>query len=409
MQARIRGISFRMPAIFGCAGMDGNRAVFATYFNSHMPLKISQQFDAGAIDVLNIDDPRSIDLNFRKDTHADVSQWFYFRLQGARDETCVLRFLNAGQTTFAAGWENYQAVASYDRETWFRVPTAYDGQVLTITHTPERDSIYYAYFEPYSWERHLQFLGRVESSPVARITDLGSTVEGRDMNLVVIGNQSAAKKVWVIARQHPGETMAEWFAEGMIDALLDRADPIAKRLLEQAVFFIVPNMNPDGSVHGNLRTNAAGANLNREWMTPSRETSPEVLAVRNKIHETGCDLFLDIHGDETLPYVFVAGCEMLEGFTAQQASEQQAFIDAFKRASPDFQTAHGYGSGKYREDMLKLASKYIGHTFKCVSLTLEMPFKDNADLPEPKVGWSGARSARLGAAILQPILASVDF
>ena len=28
-------------------------------------------------------------------------------------------------------------------------------------------------------------------------------------------------------------------------------------------------MNPDGSVRGNLRTNAAGANLNREWMTPS--------------------------------------------------------------------------------------------------------------------------------------------
>jgi murein tripeptide amidase MpaA len=372
-----------------------------------MPIKISQQFDAGAIDVVNIDSPQSIRLNFRKDSHADCSQWFYFRLQGARNEPCIMRFLNASQTAFPGGWENYQAVASYDLESWFRVPTTYDGQVLTITHTPDRDSIYYAYFEPYSWERHLHLLGRVESSALAQVTDIGSTIEGRDMNLVVIGNQSAAKKVWVIARQHPGETMSEWFVEGMIDALLDRADPIARRLLEHAVFYIVPNMNPDGAVHGNLRTNAAGANLNREWVTPSRETSPEVLSVKNKIHETGCDLFLDVHGDETLPYVFVAGCEMLEGFTAQQAAEQQAFIDAFKRASPDFQTRHGYGAGKYREDMLKLASKYIGHTFKCVSLTLEMPFKDNADLPDPQVGWNGARSAKLGAAILQPILESV--
>lgn len=130
--------------------------------------------------------------------------------------------------------------------------------------------------------------------------------------------------------------------------------------------------------------------------------------MKSKIHEIGCDLFLDIHGDEALPYVFVAGCEMLDGFTAQQASEQQAFIEAFKPASPDSQTAHGYGSGKYREDMLKLASKYIGHTFKCVSLTLEMPFKDNADLPDPKQGWSVARSASLGAAILQPILDAVE-
>jgi murein tripeptide amidase MpaA len=383
-------------------------SISTIYFKKLMPIKISQQFDAGAIDVLNMDSPQSIQLNFRKDSHADVSQWFYFRLQGARDEPCVMRFLNAGQTSFPAGWENYRAVASYDRENWFRVPTNYDGQVLTVTHTPERDSIYYAYFEPYSWERHLQLLGRTELSPVARVTDIGSTVEGRDMNVVVVGKRAAAKKVWVIARQHPGETMAEWFVEGMIDALLDRADPSARRLLERAVFFIVPNMNPDGAVRGNLRTNAAGANLNREWMSPSRESSPEVLAVKNEIHKTGCDLFLDIHGDEVLPYVFVAGCEMLEGFTARQASEQQAFIDGFKRASPDFQTEHGYAAGKYRDEVLKLASKYIGHTFKCVSLTLEMPFKDNADLPDPRVGWSGARSAKMGAAILQPILESVS-
>jgi murein tripeptide amidase MpaA len=373
-----------------------------------MSIKISCQFDAGAIDVVSIDDYRSIQLNFRKDSRADFSQWFYFRLQGGRNQACVMRFLNASQTTYPAGWENYQAVASYDREHWFRVPTNFDGQVLTITHTPERDSVYYAYFEPYSWERHLQLLGRVESASVARVSDIGNTVDGRDINLVTIGNPAAARKIWVIARQHPGETMAEWFVEGMIEALLDRANPIATVLLRHAAFYIVPNMNPDGAVRGNLRTNAAGANLNREWMAPSPETSPEVFAVRNKIHEIGCNLFLDIHGDEALPYVFVAGCEMLEGFTPRQAAEQQAFMDSFTRSSPDFQTKQGYAPAKYREDVLKLASKYIGYTFKCVSLTLEMPFKDNADLPDPQVGWNGARSARLGAAILQPILETMS-
>jgi murein tripeptide amidase MpaA len=251
-------------------------------------------------------------------------------------------------------------------------------------------------------------LGRAEKSPLARVQDLGSTVDGRDMNLLVIGNRAAAKKVWVIARQHPGETMAEWFVEGMVDALLDRANPLANKVLQHAVFYIVPNMNPDGSVRGNLRTNAAGANLNREWMTPSLERSPEVFVVKNKIHETGCDLFLDVHGDEALPYVFVAGSEMLEDFSPQQGVEQQKFIDDFLRASPDFQTEHGYAASKYSSDVLTLASKYVGHTFKCVSLTLELPFKDNANLPDARVGWDGARSARLGAAVLQPILRAVE-
>lgn len=372
-----------------------------------MPIKISSHFDAGAIDVVRAETAQAIDLNLRKDTHADIAQWFYFRVQGARNERCTMRFLNAGTATYPDGWKDYQAVASYDRKNWFRVPTSFDGSVMTISHTPQFDSVYYAYFEPYSWERHLDLLARAQASPLARVEDIGSTIEGRDLNLIVIGNPAARKKVWVIARQHPGETMAEWFAEGMIDALLDTENPVAQKILQHAVFYIVPNMNPDGAVNGNLRTNAAGANLNREWMTPSLESSPEVFHVKRRIHEAGCDLFLDIHGDEGLPYVFVAGSEMLEGFTQEQAEEQQAFITQFLRVSEDFQTEFGYGSGKYRAEMLKLASKYIGHTFKCVSLTLEMPFKDNARSPEPKVGWNGARSAQLGKQILPAILHNV--
>jgi murein tripeptide amidase MpaA len=167
-------------------------------------------------------------------------------------------------------------------------------------------------------------------------------------------------------------------------------------------------MNPDGSVRGNLRTNAAGANLNREWMTPSAERSPEVLCVKQKIEETGVDMFFDIHGDEALPYNFVAGSEMLTDFTPGRLAGQNAFIERYMASSPDFQNVYGYAASKYNDELLTLASKYIGHTYKCLSLTLEMPFKDNANLPDAHVGWNGARSAALGAAMLQPILLSLD-
>jgi murein tripeptide amidase MpaA len=53
--------------------------------------------------------------------------------------------------------------------------------------------------------------------------------------------------------------------------------------------------------------------------------------------------------------------------------------------------------------VLKLASKYVGYTFGCLSLTLEMPFKDNAAAPDARVGWSASRSQRLGAALLDPL------
>ena len=369
-----------------------------------MSIKISSQFDAGAIDIVSATSAGAIDLNIRKDSHADITQWFYFRLQGAQGEACTIRFLNAGRSAYPDGWKDYQAMASYDRVSWFRVPTSFDGTVMTIAHTPDMDSVYYAYFEPYSWERHLELLDRAQLSEQVRMLNLGSTVEGRDINALVIGDPAAAKKVWVIARQHPGETMAEWFVEGMLDALLDPADPYGRQCLKQCVFYVVPNMNPDGSVRGNLRTNAAGANLNREWNTPTMARSPEVFVVKNKMLETGCDLFLDVHGDEGLPYVFVAGSAALPTFTPEQAAAEKLFSDLFKVASPDFQDQHGYGDSPYTSDTITMGSPHITHALGCLSLTLELPFKDNANDPDPHCGWDGARSARLGAAVLQPII-----
>jgi murein tripeptide amidase MpaA len=329
---------------------------------------------------------------------SEFLQWFHFRVCGA-EEGATLRILNAGATTYPDGWRDYRAVASVDRRSWIRLPTRYDGGVMTV-EVPAGPPTYVAYFEPFSWDRHLDLLADCVARG-ARQRRLGRSVQGRDVDELIVGD--GERPVWIIARQHPGETMAEWFIDGLLRRLLDPADAVARQLTSMATFHVVPNMNPDGSVLGNLRTNAAGANLNREWLEPSAERSPEVLAVREAIHATGCTAFFDIHGDENLPYVFVAGCEMLPGFSDRQAAEQAAFAEDFRAANPDFQRQHGYSASKYKEDVLKLASKYIGHRFGCLSLTLEMPFKDNANAPDVRHGWSAARSARLGADLLGPL------
>ena len=368
--------------------------------------KISSNFDAGAISVIDSTDSQNIRLALRGDNAASFSQWFYFRLQGAAYQPCRIRIENAGQSSYPEGWEDYQATASYDRSNWFRVPTHYEDGVLTIEHTPLAGSVYYAYFEPYSHEQHLNLLGDAQGSGLCQIDDLGSTAQGRDINLLTIGHQAASDlKIWIIARQHPGESMAEWFAEGLLSRLLDHQDPTARALLDCATFYIVPNMNPDGAALGNQRTNAAGADLNREWQNPSPERSPEVYAVRQKMHETGVDLFLDIHGEEALPYVFAAGCEGNPSYDARLAVLETAFKTALRQASPDFQDEHGYPKTAPGQANLAIAKSYVGETFGCLSYTLEMPFKDNINLPDDDFGWNGQRSLRLGEAILSAILA----
>ncbi len=370
-------------------------------------MRISWNFDAGAIEVVSLPDEGDIRLRLRADNAADFRQWFYFRLHGAAGKAVRLVFENAAESAYPDGWEGYRCVASYDRRTWFRVAgTSYEGGQLVVEHAPERDIVYYAYFEPYPFERHLDLLSRAEISPYAQVHNLGATVEGRDIDVVVVGRPEIARTpVWIIARQHPGETMAEWFVEGLLERLLDSADPVARRVREHALLYIVPNMNPDGAVRGNLRTNAVGRNLNREWREPDPAASPEVFLVRAAMERSGCELFLDVHGDEALPYVFFSTAEEVPGFAA--AEQQARFIDAFAAVSPDFQREHGYRRGRFGDELLTLASKWVAHRFGCVSLTLEMPFKDNANLPDGQVGWSGARSKRLGAAMLNAILAHV--
>ena len=369
-------------------------------------LKISSTFDSGAIEVVRLDDPADIRLRLRKDNAADFHQWFHFRLMGAAGKPVRMVFENAASAAYPDGWKDYRCVASYDRQNWFRIAgTRYEDGQLVVEHTPERDSLYYAYFEPYSHERHLDLLARVELSPYARVRNLGSSVDGRDIDLVTVGREAPGRvPVWIIARQHPGETMAEWFVEGLLERLLDHADPVARKVREHAVLHIVPNMNPDGAVRGNLRTNAAGRNLNREWREPDPAASPEVFLVRAEMERSGCALFLDIHGDESLPYVFFSTAEEVPGFTAAAAAAQARFVETFLAVSPDFQTQEGYKPGRFGEELLTLASKWVANHFGCVSLTLEMPFKDNAILPDGHVGWNGARSKRLGAAMLDPIL-----
>ena len=372
-------------------------------------LKISTQFDGGNIEIVDISNPTNIQLKLPKDNAAEFRQWFYFRVQGVAYQNLGINFINVKESAYPEGWEDYAAMCSYDRLNWFRVPTRYENGILSVNHTPLANSVYYAYFEPYSYEQHLNLLGNSQSSGLCQIDDLGSTLQGRDINLLTIGNQAASDlKIWIIARQHPGETMAEWFVEGLLGRLLDDQDPTSRALLDCATFYIVPNMNPDGSFLGNLRTNAAGANLNREWLDPSLERSPEVYYVREKMQETDVDLFLDIHGDESIPYVFLSGNEGIPSFNTRLAQLQQQFVRAFLAASPDFQNKYGYEKDEPGQADLSIATAYVGETFNCLAYTLEMPFKDNHQWPDDDYGWNGQRSLRLGEAILSPIYAMVD-
>jgi murein tripeptide amidase MpaA len=374
-----------------------------------MSISISSAFDSGNIRVLSITDTAAgvrAELEIVTDHQSDFYQWFHFRLANAAGREVELAIVNGAGSAYPDGWPGYAARMSEDRENWFLADTRYADGTLTIRLTPDSNAVWIAYFAPYSMERHHDLIAWAAGQAGVVHRELGLTLDGQPMDLLTLGD--GPKQVWLYARQHPGETMAQWWMEGALERLCDEEDAVARLLRQKATIHLVPNMNPDGSRRGHLRTNAAGVNLNREWHEPSAERSPEVLLVRNAMDESGVDFAMDVHGDEAIPAVFIAGFDGIPSITDRQSGLYHRYRDTLARRTPDFQTRLGYpvaGAGKAN---LSMSTNQLAERFGAVAMTLEMPFKDNDDLPDADYGWSPARSMQLAKDCLAVLAEMID-
>ncbi len=370
-----------------------------------MSFSITSAFDSGNIRVVAIDGNEA-DLEIVTDHGSDFYQWFHFRVGNAAGRELTLRIVNCAGSAYPFGWPGYRARVSEDRQAWRQAETSYDGKTLTIRVKPDGDALWIAYFAPYSMERHYDLVARIAAEPGVTQRELTKTLDGRPLDCLIMG--TGAKQVWLYARQHPGESMAEWWMEGALEKLVDPADATARLLREKATLHIVPNMNPDGSFRGHLRTNAAGVNLNREWHAPTAERSPEVLAVRDAMDASGVAFAMDVHGDEALPANFLAGFEGIPSWSDAKGALFTRFRDTLAERTPDFQVAKGYEIAPPGKANLSMSTTQLAERYGAVSMTLEMPFKDHDDNADPEFGWSPERCKRLAHACLDNLAAMID-
>lgn len=376
---------------------------------------LSSAFEGGSIGVEHVGRDGTIEIRLLSDEKSADTHWFYFRLTGARGVACTLKLLNSsemarlpGRDTVPDCWTGYRPFASYDGLDWFRTDATYEDGLFSIRHTPQRDVVYFAYYPPYSMERHNAFVGRCLADERVRYERLAVTPDGHDLDMLVIGDDAPDRlKCWIMGRQHASETMASWFMEGFVERLIDRDDALARALLETCVFYIVPIANPDGCVRGNTRTNALGMNLNRAWNDPEAKTAPEVAAIRNRMREVGVDFCLDAHGDEELPYVFLGGPLEIPSSSARLDDLFARYQQAQEAANPDYRASDPYPGGPPAEADLRMAWNWIGEEFDCLSVLLEMPFKDTDHAPDAQMGWSPSRCRHFGETTLDAIQAVV--
>lgn len=186
--------------------------------------------------------------------------------------------------------------------------------------------VHFATLVPYTEADLERLLARLGRSPLARVYNLGSTVEGRALPFFELGRADAPESVFLRARAHPWETGGSWLIEGLVDRLLD-GSAASRALLDGVRFCVQPMANRDGVNRGMSRFTVTGMDLNRDWH-PAVPHDP-VLAPENAVlalwfaeqHRLGRipRLAIDLHNDDGGNLHFSHPARDPETFAALQA------------------------------------------------------------------------------------------
>ena len=160
-------------------------------------------------------------------------------------------------------------VVSEDGRDWKPVATeALPGKRVRLTVVMPGPRLYVARVEPYRLSDLERWLATLRLDPRVEVAPIGRTVQGRELEVVRVGDPGAPYRVFLRARAHPWESGGNWVIEGLIDRLL-RGDADAGRFLQRYCVYVLPLANKDGVARGMTRFNLQGKDLNRDWDRPA--------------------------------------------------------------------------------------------------------------------------------------------
>ncbi len=244
------------------------------------PVRFNTAFEGGALERIEVvgENEFRIYVPGQQDQRGRNRQatWFFFRMDNVRgrDLTVTLAgFLPGEYNDKPSSHVSFEMVPvfSHDGVNWQYFPTwNFDKEKVegTVKIRAERDSVWLATAPPYPHSRAVRLLEEIAKSPHARVEVVGRSVLGRELSVVTvtdIATPDANKKtIWLQSRDHAWESPTSFVAEGALKFAVSD-DPAARALREKFILVFTPMVDPDGCALGQVRFNANGYDLNRNW------------------------------------------------------------------------------------------------------------------------------------------------
>ena len=317
-------------------------------FNIEETLIFESKFESGNLQLAyftqkmndedNIDKIDKYQLFLHNDTNTNgYTQWFFFRVKNMKKDKRVnfnimnmLRktskycygikiwvFSKKGNLIEKKTWHHTIENVKYYKNNLYRIYKGgrqyYYSLSFDYTSKYDNDEIYFANCIPFTYTdlmKDLNYYTKYENNkyPFFHRKTLCQTIGGNDIDYITINNSyinnafnndKNRKVIFLIARQHPSETVGSWKIKGAIKFLLGNSDE-AKYLRDNFIFKIIPMINVDGVISGNTRTSFSGCDLNRRWINPNEFLHPEIFYTKNLIHnfslKYSIECIIDFHG-----------------------------------------------------------------------------------------------------------------
>jgi len=231
----------------------------------------------------------------------------HFRLHATPGTRLTLEFVNLdnvwnGRPASVAG-ELKTVVVSENGLDWRPMATeALPADRVRLSVQMPGPMLYVARLEPYRLSDLDRLLSALRRNPLVDVTPVGRTVEGRELEVIRIGDRTAPWRVFVRARAHPWESGGNWVVEGLIQRLLE-GDGEAEKFLRRYCVYVLPMANKDGVARGMTRFNLQGMDLNRNWDRPADpQLAPENAALERWLEGMSAagqrpHLALELHND----------------------------------------------------------------------------------------------------------------